>query len=311
MEYSPLVYVLILNWNGAQITCECVKSVLNSDYTNYKIVVIDNGSTDESVEILENKFGSQITIIKNKSNLGYARGFNTGLRYGFEKNNADYCLVMNNDTIIDTKAIKELVKVAKQDNQIGFVTGKVYYIDKPNILQTVGKKEDPIRWSGGHIGNKEVDKGQYDEICERFFADDIFTLVSGKLYNETRGYNPMFFLQGEEYDWQARAKKLGYRIMYTPYAKLWHRESWTLGKESAKKAYYDARNPMLVILLHKSPQFFRQYFWLHFRKDIFKSSLVSLKKMRLSIFIAKWLGLFSGIWWGIENKKFTIRHFVK
>ena len=70
----------------------------------------------------------------------------------------------------------------------------------------------------------------------------------------------MFFLQAEEYDWQARAKKLGYKIMYTPHAKLWHKESMTIGKHSALKAYYDARNPMLVILLHKSPDFFRKYF---------------------------------------------------
>ncbi|MHA1395730.1 MAG: glycosyltransferase family 2 protein, partial [Promethearchaeota archaeon] len=177
-------------------------------------------------------------------------------------------------------------------------------------LQTVGKKEDPIRWNGGDIGVKEKDRGQYDKVCERYFADDIFTLVSKDLYKETRGYNPIFFLQCEEYDWQARAKKIGYKIMYTPYAKLWHKESWTLGKESAKKAYYDARNPMLVILLHKPKQFFRKYFWLHFWKDIIKSSLISLKRGRISISIAKIMGFFFGILWGLKNRKFTFRHFI-
>lgn len=310
MKGYPLVFVLTLNWNGKQITIDCVESILKSYYPNFRVVVIDNGSTDGSVKILRDKFSHHLTVLDNDTNLGYARGFNIGLKYGFEKNGADYCLIINNDIIIDPRAISELVKVAKTDENIGFVTGKVYYYDKPHILQTVGKKEDPIIWNGEHIGNKEEDKGQYDEIRERYFADDVFTLVIKGLYQDTGGYNPIFFLQGEEYDWQARAKKLGYKIMYTPYAKLWHKDSWTIGKQSAKKAYYDARNPMLVILLHKSSKFFKRYFWFHFRKGVFKSSLVSLKQKRPSVSFAKWRGFFSGIGWGMKNKKFTIRHFI-
>jgi len=259
---------------------------------------------------LREKFGDRITILENEANLGYSRGFNVGLRHGFEEKNADYCLVMNNDTIIDSQTISEMVKVAETDNSIGFVTGKVYYYENPNVLQTVGKKEDPIRWNGDHIGNKEIDKGQYDEISERYFADDIYTLVSKKLYQDTGGYDPMFFLQGEEYDWQARAKKLGYRIMYAPRAKLWHKESMTIGRDSALKAYYDARNPMLVILLHKPPRFFKRYFQYHLRRDIFRSSLVALKQGSMTKALAKWQGLFSGIKWSIKNKKFTLRHFI-
>ena len=129
------------------------------------------------------------------------------------------------------------------------------------------------------------------------------------MYLKTGGYDTTFFLQSEEYDWQARAKNLGYKIMYTPYAKIWHKESMTLGKQSQLKAFYDARNPMLVILRHKSPDFFRRYFWLHFRKDIFKSSLVSLKQLNFATAVKKWQGFFSGIWWGIENRKFTLKHF--
>lgn len=310
VKNDTLVYVLTLNWNGKQITMDCIESVLKSDYPNFRVVVIDNGSTDGSVEALRDKFNNHLTIIENGANLGYARGFNVGLKYGFEENEADYCLVMNNDTIIDSKAISEMAKVAETEKKIGFVTGKVFYYDKPNVLQTVGKKEDPIRWNGEHIGHKEEDKGQYDRVCERFFADDIFTLVSKKLYGETGGYNPMFFLQSEEYDWQARAKNLGYKIMYTPYAKLLHKESWTLGKQSAKKAYYDARNPMLVILLHKSPDFFRKYFWVHCRSIIF-ISLRMIKVGKFFIAFRNVQGFLSGVCWGVRNHKFTYKHFIK
>jgi hypothetical protein len=187
----------------------------------------------------------------------------------------------------------------------------VYYYDHPNILQTVGKRSDPVRWNGGSIGVREEDKGQYDEISERDFADDIYTLVRRKLYEEIGGYDTTFFLQCEEYDWQARAKHGGYKIMYTPHAKIWHKDSMTLGKTSPLKAYYDARNPMLVILKHKSPDFFRRYFWLHLRKDVFKSSIkIIIKKFEIRKAYKIWQGFFSGIRWGIKNKKFTLKHFI-
>jgi GT2 family glycosyltransferase len=310
MSCYPSVYVLILNWNGGMTTIECVESVLKSDYPKFRVVVIDNGSTDNSVRVLKEKFLNSIALLKNPANWGYARGFNRGLKYAFEEKQAEYCLVMNNDTIIDRSAISEMVTVAQEDDSIGFVTGKVYYYDKPNTLQTVGKGEDPIKWKGDHIGYGEEDKGQYDEICERFFADDVFTLVGRKLYEETGGYDPTFFLQSEETDWQARAKEFGYKIMYTPYAKLWHKVSMTIGLDSALKAYYDARNPMLVILLHKTASFFRRYFWVHLRVDVARSSLVYLKQGRLTPAFAKWQGFFSAVKWGLVNKKFTVRHFV-
>ena len=308
MNY-PKVTVLILSYNGRHLLEDSVSSYLANDYPNFDVVVIDNGSSDETVEYVNENFPGA-KAIRIEKNRGYSGGFNFGLDYAFNRNDSDYVLVTNNDVKADKGVISALVKVAEEDEKIGFVTGKVYYFDRPDVLQTVGKKEDPVRWNGGHIGNMEKDIGQYDAVCERAFADDIFTLVRREMYKKTGGYDTTFFLQSEEYDWQARAKNLGYKIMYTPYAKIWHKESMTLGKASPLKAYYDARNPMLVILRHKSPDFFRRYFWLHLRKDVFKSSLVSLKQLNFTTAVKKWQGFFSGIWWGIENKKFTLRHFV-
>lgn len=306
----PCVYVLILNWNGKELMKDSLSSYLENDYANFEVVMIDNGSTDDSVEYVKRNF-PKVIILQNEKNLGYSGGFNVGLDYAFNRNNADYVLISNNDVKADQKVISELVKVAETDEKIGFVTGKVYYYDHPNILQTVGKKEDPIRWNGDHMGNREKDTGQFDEVNERFFVDDIFTLVRKNMYKEIGGYDTTFFLQCEEYDWQARAKKKGYRIMFIPLAKIWHKDSMTLGKTSPLKAYYDARNPMLVILKHKSPKFFRRYFWLHLRKDILKCSLkIVLKELEIKKAYKIWAGFFSGMWWGIKNKKFTIRHFI-
>ncbi|MCJ7483455.1 MAG: glycosyltransferase family 2 protein [Thermodesulfovibrionales bacterium] len=288
---------------------DSISSYLANGYPDFSVVVIDNGSTDGSKEYVERNY-PEVKVLRTDVNLKYSGGFNFGMQYAFNEKKADYVLVTNNDVKADKNVIKELVKVAESDPQIGFVTGKVYFYDRPDTLQTVGKSEDPIRWNGDHIGNREKDVGQYEQVAERIFTDDIFTLVRRSVYKKVGGYNTAFAFQAEEYDWQARAKKMGFKIYYTPLAKIWHKESMTIGKNSAFKAYYDARNPMLVILLHKPVDYFRRYVRHHFYRSVLRSSLVNLKQLHPLVSFAIWRGFFSGIAWGIKNNKFSIRHFI-
>lgn len=306
---TPRVIVLILSYNGKELLDDCVPSYLENDYSNFEVVVIDNGSVDGTKEYVERNF-PEARLIRIEKNRGYSGGFNVGLDYAFDKEKADYVLITNNDVKADRHVVEELVKTARRDEKIGFVTGKVYYFDQPDVLQTVGKKEDPVTWNGGHIGRNEKDNGQYDKIREIPFCDDIYWLVKKELYLRTGGYDTNFFLQSEDYDWQARAKKEGYKIFYTPYAKIWHKESMTIGKTSPQKAFYDARNPMLVIMKHRSPEFFKRYFWRHFRKSILLHSLkIAVKRLAFYKAFMIWSGFFSGLSWGFRNKKLTWRHF--
>lgn len=307
---NPRVTVLILTYNGKHLLDDSISSYLAQDYDNFEVCIVDNGSKDNTIEYVKTKYPG-VTILRTEKNLGYSGGLNFGMKYAFDEKKSDFVLITNNDVKADSKVISELVKIAISDERNGFVTGKVYYYDQPNVLQTVGKQEHPIRWNGGHIGSGEIDKGQYDKIEERYFSDDIFTLVKKKLYDEVGGYDTDFKFQGEEYDWQARAKAKGYRIMYTPYARIWHKESMTIGKASAFKLFYDSRNPMLVILKHKPPDYFRKFFWLHFKEDIMRTSLVVLKRLRMGVFFSIWAGFLSGIFWGLRKGKFTLRHFIK
>ncbi len=306
---NPKVIVLILSYNGKHLLDDSISSYLENDYPDFDVVVIDNGSGDGTKDYVDKNF-PDAKVIRLEKNQGYSGGFNFGLKYAFEEKNADYVLITNNDVKVDKHVISELVKVAETGSKNGFVSGKVYYFDNPEILQTVGKSEDPIRWNGGHIGHKEKDVGQYDQIEERIFCDDIFILVRKELYEKTGGYDTTFFLQGEDFDWQARAKKAEYRIMYTPHAKIWHKDSMTIGKESPQIIFYNIRNPMLVILKHKSPQFFKRYFWNHFKKNVLKASVKNvLKYFNLKKALYIWAGLFSGVMWGFKNKKLSIKHF--
>lgn len=305
---NPLVIVLILSYNGKHLLEDSISSYLNNDYPNFKVIVIDNGSYDGTKEWVEQNF-PQVKVLRTEKNLKYSGGFNFGLNYAFNVENADFVLITNNDVKADKNVISELVKAALRSPDYGFVTGKVYFYDQPNVLQTVGKYEDPIRWNGEHIGYKEVDIGQYDEESERIFADDIFILVSRKVYETVGGYDTTFAFQAEEYDWQARAKNVGFKVYYTPKAKIWHKESATIGKASAFKLYYDARNPMIVIMKYKSSKFFKRYFYNHL-KNILITSLVNIKRLNFDCALAVWKGLFSGLYWGIKNNKITLRHFI-
>ena len=304
------VTVLILSYNGLHLLAESISSYQANDYSNFDIIVVDNGSSDGTKAWVEKNFPA-VHVVRTEQNVGYAGGMNLGLDYAFNKLQSDYTLVTNNDVKVDKNVIRELVRVAASDPQIGFTTGKVYYYDSPDTFQTVGKSEDPIRWNGDHIGNKEVDNGQYDYVSERIFADDIFMLVSRPLYECVGGYDATFKFQSEEFDWQARAKKHGFKIFFTPYAKIWHKDSMTIGKNSTFKAYYDSRNPLLVILKHKDADYFLVYFWWHLKRGVFRRSLVAVKQLRFDMCFAIWRGFFSALMYGVNNHLFTARHFLK
>jgi len=302
------VTVLILSYNGKYLLDDSVSSYLANDYPNFEVVVIDNGSTDGTMEYVKNKW-PEVFVLRTEKNLGYSGGFNLGLDYAFNKKGADYVLVTNNDVLADSRVIAELLKAAEKDPMTGFVTGKVYYYEHPDVLQSVGKEYCKRLWNGRHIGSREKDIGQYDIESERCFIDDIYTLVNKRVYKEVGSYDPGFFLQCEEWDWQARAKEKGYKIFYTPHAKIWHKESMTIGKQSALKSYYNARNPMLVILRYKSPEFFKRYFWHHLYSGVLLPSLRNIKYFHFKSAIFVWRGFFSGFYSALKSRRLTISHF--
>ena len=241
----PKVIIISLNWNRKEDTIECINSLLELEYPDYEIVVVDNGSTDGSAESFKKTF-LDITVIENKKNLGYALGMNKGIEYALEQN-VKYVLILNNDTVIDKNALKELVNVAESDPKIGFVSGKAYYHSEPNKLQVVGKIFNPNIGVIQNVGGGEIDHGQYDEIREYKFLDDIFWLVRTEVFRKVGMYDTHFFLQFEETDLCARANKY-FKLVYTPHAKIWHKISQSAGGiGNPTTTYYFARNRVVFM----------------------------------------------------------------
>jgi GT2 family glycosyltransferase len=244
----PHVSILTLNWNRKDDTAQCIRSLEALDYPDFEIILIDNGSTDGSVASLRDQF-PRLIILENLVNLGYAAGMNRGITYALGRN-SPYLLILNNDTVIDRDALKELVRVAESSSEIGFVSGKVYYFQERDTLQEVGKEVDLIRGRSTNVGQGEKDVGQYDSLRDFQFLDDVFWLVKAEVFRTIGMYDPVFYLHFEETDLCARANTR-YRLVFTPHAKIWHKVSQsTGGPGSPLVSYYLARNQIIFSRKH-------------------------------------------------------------
>ena len=116
----PSVGIVVLNYNNAQLTIDCVDSILKQDYLNYKIVVVDNNSPDANQKlILQNKLPKEVVLVLNPKNTGYAAGNNVGARFCVEELKSDFVFVLNNDTILEDKeTVQKLVETFEENNKI-------------------------------------------------------------------------------------------------------------------------------------------------------------------------------------------------
>ena len=229
----PKVSIIILNWNGYVDTIECLESLQKIDYQNYEVIIVDNASSGDDVKILKDRFGDYVHIIANSRNDGFPGGCNIGMRYALERG-TDYLLLLNNDTIVDKCFLTELVKVAESDNSIGIAGSKLYYYRQPNRLQAVGGK---INWWLGTIsayGQGVEDVGQYDNLAERDFVFGTSFLLKKIVVGTISFMDETYFFGIEEMDYCMRAKRAGFKIIYVPTSKVWHK----VGASSAKLPQY-------------------------------------------------------------------------
>lgn len=243
---SSHVGIIVLNWNNYADTIECVESVKKISYPQYALIIVDNGSTDGSENILRQKF-PDLPLIQTGRNIGYAGGINTGVKYVLETG-ADYILILNNDTIVDPTAVEELAKAASDDKQIGMLSSKIYFYDRPNTIWYAGATFYPFLGWGRHRGYNKVDAGQFDVTEETGRPCGCSMMVTRELCERMGLLNEDFFCYGEEVDWSLRCRKAGFRVMYVPSSKIWHKvSSSTGGISTAVYLYYSVRNTLLCI----------------------------------------------------------------
>jgi len=289
----PKVFIIILNWNGWRDTLECLKSLRKLNYPNFEILVVDNGSTDDSVERLN--FGAapkfpKFLLLQNEKNLGFVGGNNIGIKYTLEQG-TDYVLLLNNDTMVSPDFLQKLVEVGEQDEQFGILGPKIYFWS-PAFRQRIGP--DSKIWSaGGQVnwlynkgtmrGYGQIDKGQYDQpsIQETEYLTGCCLLIKRPVIEEIGLMPGDYFLYYEDVDWSLRAQRAGFKCIFVPSAKIWHKGSKSSVEFSPSYIYYHIRNG-LILARRFAPWYIQPFVHLDVVWRIFKQvvKLIFLPKRR-------------------------------
>lgn len=333
---GPLVSIILLNWNGWEDTIECLESVYQINYQNYDIIIVDNASTDDSINKIREycdgnlkvnssffeyssvnkpieffecteeskrskeynypkKSLSNLFLIKNNLNSGFAGGNNIGINYAIEIFDPDYILLLNNDTVVNKDFLNEMIFYAENNQKVGIIGPKICYYDIPNKIQVTQTKID--LWSGRNflIGDGEIDQGQYDEIQITDYVPGSCFLIKRKVLNKVGLLNEEFYCYWEESDYCMSTKKFGYDCIYYPNSKIWHKVSKSTNKLKGILTYYMTRNMFWFMKRHATNVqyivfliFYGLKFWyilIHFlHKKQYKNVLFFFKGIKDGIF---------------------------
>jgi GT2 family glycosyltransferase len=217
---SPLVISVILNTNRKDDTLACLDSLSKSTYPNHQVIVLDNASTDGSIDAIR-QYYPDVQIIPLHENRGYAGNNNIGIQAAIDSG-ADWVFVLNEDTILSKDCIEQLINVAKLNTKIGILGPLVYHDDEPNLIQSAGGWLNK-RWEAGHIGLNEADKGQYNQPRLVEWISGCAILVRRALIEQIGLLDERFFYYWEETEFCLRASHKGWFIVHVPAAKLWHK----------------------------------------------------------------------------------------
>ncbi|GEM_PF-2622735 len=241
MKKVPLVGIVIVNWNKKEMTGECLKSLEKTSYKNYKVILIDNGSTDGSITYLK-KINKEITIIRLKENLGYTCGTNIGWKYAIEKLKADYICAMDNDIVtIQTKWLNLIIKELEKSDEYGIGSGKHIY--KDGALQ-------PPFINSDLKDSHQKDKGQYNFIKEVDGFGGPCIIIKRSTIEKIGYYDENFFYGPNDIDYCLRARKEGIKIIYNGFSKSIHIGSGT-GKVKNDKIFgKQVEGGMIYLLRH-------------------------------------------------------------
>lgn len=232
----PKVCVIIPNWNGKKHLEKCLQSLRDQTYTNYEIMIVDNGSTDNSVSYLQKNF-PEVIILKLDRNVGYSVAINTGLIHSDSK----YVVALNNDTIVQPEWLSELIIVAESNGQIGSCQSKILSLSNPSVIDAVGLSVDN-RGNPKQEGYLSKDKGQYNKIREVFGACSAAVIYRRQALIQVGLFDRDFFAYCEDIDIAVRLRIAGWKCMYVPKAIVYHIGSATGRDKSPFKTYLLQRN---------------------------------------------------------------------
>ncbi len=217
------VAIIVLNWNGRDVTLACLESLTGAALEGATVWVVDNGSRDGSVDAIAARF-PQVRLLALEENRGYAGGNNAGMRAALD-GGAGAILLLNNDTVVAADFLAPLLEVLNGDPRAAAVSSAIMRLDSPQVLQQA--------WSDIHFGfglhrrrgvNALPGEG-YDQLRRVDAGIGCSMLVAGDALARVGLLDESYFAYHEEIDWCLRARKAGYYIYYQPYSRVWHHYS--------------------------------------------------------------------------------------
>ncbi|MFZ1289664.1 MAG: glycosyltransferase family 2 protein [Melioribacteraceae bacterium] len=238
----PKINIIILNYNGLNDTLECIVSLKKIDYENFEIIIVDNNSSGNDVDIIKEKFGDFVKkIIVSSENLGFSGGNNLGIKYALE-NGGDFILLLNNDTIVEPDFLTILLDTFNKCKNAGVSAPQINYYNNKNIVWSVGGQISKIRGSGFAYSN--VNENQIEKkIREVTFASGCCLLIKKEVFEKIGMLDEKFFLYVEDTDFCFRTIKAGFKIIINPNSKIYHKVGNSTSMNLKQiPLYYETRN---------------------------------------------------------------------
>jgi len=246
------IAVVLINYNLAKYTIECIRSILASDVHAISIVLVDNGSLETDVEELEAALPG-IPVIRIPENIQCAGGLNVGIQHALETP-ATRVFILNNDTIVETSAIR-LLRASSWDVAVP----KILYAEDPNIVWSAGARWRVFPPMVLIRGNRKHDSPEYDSPCQLDYATGCAFMIKREVFEKIGLFDEDFGCYQEDWDFFYRVKAGGYHTGYVPQARILHRVSLTLGKYPANRRYNLARNMVHFYLKENRFQHWQLY----------------------------------------------------
>lgn len=242
---QPFVSIIILAHNSLKFLPKCLTSILNANYSNFEVILVDNASTDGSLEYVRKNFSydPRLKIISNKANLGFAEGNNVGVKLA----KGEYLFFLNVDTIVDPNWLNELIKVMRDYPFVGICQSKLLSLKNPKLFDSAGDFIDKYGVTMRRGGDLlEKDEGQYDKIEEIFSSRGAALMTRREVINEIGLFDPAYFITYEDVDFCWRARLHGYRVLYVPTSIVYH-----VGEASSPasiKVFYTTKNGIMTLI---------------------------------------------------------------
>lgn len=234
--------IIIPNWNGRQLLADCLHSLFLQNFKDFEVILVDNGSSDKSLEYVTSNF-PQVKIIGLGKNFGFAKAVNEGVK----NSQAEYLVLLNNDTSVDKDWLKNLISCADKHPEVISVNSKLLNFYNKKIIDGVGILVNEVGQAKS-IGWQEEDKGQFEKESYIFGATGGGSLFRREEFIKVGLFDESYFMYSEEVDFAFRAQFLGYKSIYCPTAIIYHKHKASAKKMPQHIEYWQFRNMSQTII---------------------------------------------------------------